>query len=369
METKVESNKELSFKNKLIAPKFLMCFFVLVAIFICYALRDVAFMLVLSYIVAYIVDPALDFLEKKKITRNVGVFIMVGLLILVVFLFLVVITPYFLKEILILQDKIPEIIEFFKSNFANLLEYIEKKFPNINIKEFSSDKAFSIITANNIQKFFSGVSNTLLTGYSYTMALVNACLFPIFAYYFCVDFDRINKAFFNLIPRQYKKGLNRLLCDIDNGISSYLRGQLLICFLLAILYAIGLYIVGVDLWIVIAFLSGFANLIPYIGTFFGICFASIMALVTGGGWAMVVGVLVVFGIVSFLESMFITPKIQGKNIGLSPLAIMLALIAGAKVMGIFGMLIAIPCLSALKVIFKYYYEYAILRTFPYKKNK
>ena len=360
------TKKSLNIKEKLIAPKLLLLFFLLIAIFVCYALRDVAFMLVLSYMVAYIIDPALDFLETKKIPRNVGVFIMVALIISAVFLFLLFLTPYFVKEIAILQSKIPDIINYFETNFEKGVTYIQTKFPNIKLDEFSQNKIFSMITAEHIQKFLSGVTSTLLAGYSYTMAFINACLFPIFAFYFCVDFDRINKAFFNLIPRQYKKGLNNLLVDINKGISTYLRGQLLICFLLSILYAIGLSIVGVDLWLLIALVSGFANLIPYLGPFCGACFAVIMALVSGGGIGMVVGVLIVYGIVSFLESMFITPKIQGKNIGLSPLAIMLALIAGAKVMGIFGMLIAIPCLSALKVIFKYYYKYAISKTFPYR---
>ena len=86
-----------------------------------------------------------------------------------------------------------------------------------------------------------------------------------------------------------------------------------------------------------------------------------------GSGLRVVLVLGVWIIGQVLDGYYITPKIQGKNIGLSPLAIMLALIAGAKVLGIFGMLIAIPCLSALKVIFKYYYSYAILKTFPYRR--
>ena len=360
------TNKSLNIKEKLIAPKLLLLFFLSIAIFVCYALRDVAFMLVLSYMVAYIIDPALDFLKTKKIPRNIGVFMMVAILILLVVLFFLVLTPYFIKEISILQNKIPDIIKFFQNNFEKCIAYAQTKFPNFKVDDFSQNKIFSMITTEHIQKFLHGVTSTLLAGYSYTMALVNACLFPIFAYYFCVDFDKINKAFFNLIPRQYKKGLNNLLLDINKGISAYLRGQLLICFLLSILYALGLSIVGVDLWLLIAIISGFANLIPYLGPFFGFCFAAIMALVSGGGVAMLLGVSIVFGVVSFLESMFITPKSQGKNIGLSPLAIMLALIAGAKVLGIFGMLIAIPCLSALKVIFKYYYSYAILKTFPYR---
>lgn len=356
------------YKEKLIAPKLLMVFFFLIAIFICYLLRDVAFMLVLSYILAYIVDPALDYLETRKVQRSVGVFVLVVILALVLFLFLLIVTPYFIKEILILQEKIPDIVNFFRVNFSHAFEYMQKKFPSLDLTDISPNKVFSLLNAENLQKIFKGVGSTLLTGYSYTMAIINACLFPVFAYYFCVDFDKINKSFFDLIPRQYKKGLSNLLVDIDKFISAYLRGQLLICLVLSILYAIGLSLVGVDLWIVIAFVSGFANLVPYLGVMVGIIFALIMSLVSGGGWVMVIGVLVVFSVVSILESVFITPRIQGKNVGLSPLAIMLALIAGAKLMGIFGMLIAIPCLSALKVIFNHYYNYAILRTFPYRDD-
>ncbi len=352
-------------KEEIIFPRLLFTFFILVFIFIAYALGDVAFMLMISYIVAYIVDPILDFLQMKKVSRSVGVFAIMICVILLLTLLLLIVTPYFVKEILALRDGIPDILDFLKLHFSNAISFITQKFPNFKL-EFPNEKIFSVITASNIQKVLSGFANTLLAGYSYTMTIFNLCLFPIFTFYICVDFDNINKAFINLIPRQYRKGLNRLLVDIDKSISSYLRGQLLICFLMAILYAIGLAIVGVDLWLVIAIVAGFANLIPYLGVAIGIIFAVIMALVSGGGWLMLLGVAIVFSVVSFLESMFITPKIQGKNIGLSPLVIMLALIAGAKVSGIFGMLIAIPILSALKIIFSYYYEYAIAKTFPYK---
>lgn len=322
-------------------------------------------MLVLSYIVAYIVDPILDFLQKKKHSRALGVFIIILSIILIATIFLFIVAPYFIKEVLVLGEKIPDILNFFKLQFSNVVNFLTQKFPDFKLN-FSNDKVFSMITGENIQKFLSGFANTVLAGYSYTMTLFNLFLFPVFAFYFCIDFDKINKGFINLVPRQYRRGLNTLLIDIDASISSYLRGQLLICCLMAILYAIGLLIVGVDLWLVIAIISGFANLIPYLGVAIGIIFAVIMALVSGGGWMMILGVGIVFSIVSFLESMFITPKIQGKNIGLSPLAIMLALIAGANVLGIFGMLIAIPVLSALKITFTYYYDYAISKTFPYK---
>ena len=209
------TNKSLNIKEKLIAPKLLLLFFLSIAIFVCYALRDVAFMLVLSYMVAYIIDPALDFLKTKKIPRNIGVFMMVAFLILLVVLFFLVLTPYFIKEISILQNKIPDIIKFFQNNFEKCIAYAQTKFPNFKVDDFSQNKIFSMITTEHIQKFLHGVTSTLLAGYSYTMALVNACLFPIFAYYFCVDFDKINKAFFNLIPRQYKKGLNKIRRCLD----------------------------------------------------------------------------------------------------------------------------------------------------------
>ena len=135
------TNKSLNIKEKLIAPKLLLLFFLSIAIFVCYALRDVAFMLVLSYMVAYIIDRALDFLKTKKIPRNIGVFMMVAILILLVVLFFLVLTPYFIKEISILQNKIPDIIKFFQNNFEKCIAYAQTKFPNFKVDDFSGEVA------------------------------------------------------------------------------------------------------------------------------------------------------------------------------------------------------------------------------------
>lgn len=353
-------------KEGKIFPKILFLFFIFLFTFILFALRDVAMMLVVSYVVAYIVDPLLDILQKKKIPRGLGVIFIVCLFLCALFVLVLVIAPYLVAELNSLKEKVPDILNYCKLNFVNISNYLIERFPKLKEFEFSIDSLFSYVTGENIQKILGTVSNTLLKGYSYTLTIINLFLFPVFAYYICIDFDKINKSFLYLFPNKAKKEIISLAKDIDKNISTYLRGQLLICFLMSILYSIGLGIVGVDLWLLIAFFSGFANLIPYLGVTLGVIFAVIMALFSGGSWVMIGGVVLVYTTVSVLDSMFITPKIQGKNIGISPLAIMLALIAGAKLLGIFGMLISIPVLSSIKVIFNRYYFYSIKNLFEKK---
>ncbi len=149
--------------------------------------------------------------------------------------------------------------------------------------------------------------------------------------------------------------------EVDGYISAFVRGQAIVCSLLFVLYAVGLWLVGVDLWLLLAALSGFGNIIPYAGFMVGIVLSSLMALVTFGDLAHLIWVWVVYGVVQVLEGTFITPKVVGDSVGLSPLTVILALFAGGQLCGLLGVFLAIPAAAVLRVLGRFSYDWVIHR--------
>jgi predicted PurR-regulated permease PerM len=127
-----------------------------------------------------------------------------------------------------------------------------------------------------------------------------------------------------------------------------------------VLYAIGLGLVGVDLWLLLAAIAGFGNMVPYLGTAVGLTLSCIMAVVTFGDVPHIAWVLVVFAVVQFLEGMIITPRIMGESVGLSPLVIILSLFAGGQLFGLLGIFLAIPAAATLRVLARYSYRWAVV---------
>jgi predicted PurR-regulated permease PerM len=144
--------------------------------------------------------------------------------------------------------------------------------------------------------------------------------------------------------------------EIDGYVSSFVRGQFLVCTVLFALYALGLWIVGVDLWLLLAVITGFGNLVPYVGFLSGIVISSLMALVTFGDMLHVVYVWLVFAIVQALEGTIVTPRILGGSVGLSPLVIILALFAGGQLAGLLGIFLAVPAAAAFRVLVRHGYQ-------------
>jgi predicted PurR-regulated permease PerM len=138
--------------------------------------------------------------------------------------------------------------------------------------------------------------------------------------------------------------------EIDSYVSAFVRGQFMIGTILFLLYGAGLWFVGVELWLLLALIAGFGNIVPYLGFLAGIVLSTLMALVTFGDFAHVVQVWVVFAIVQGLEGTVITPRILGEKVGLSPLAVILALVVGGQLFGLLGVFLAVPAAAALRVL-------------------
>jgi predicted PurR-regulated permease PerM len=149
--------------------------------------------------------------------------------------------------------------------------------------------------------------------------------------------------------------------EIDGYVSSFVRGQIIVCAVLFVLYTIGLGILGVDLWLLLAAISGFGNIIPYAGFLVGIVLSSLLTLVTFGDLVHLLWLWGIYAVVQFLEGTFITPRILGESVGLSPLMVILALFAGGQLFGLLGIFLAVPAAAVLKVLGKHSYGWVMHR--------
>ncbi|MCB0333530.1 MAG: AI-2E family transporter [Bdellovibrionales bacterium] len=344
---------------------------VLFALFLCgigwlaYELKEIVFLLIVGYCVAYILDPVLDHLEQKNISRSVGVFLILLVLTLAVVLLALTAIPTIVREFGELSKNFPTYFETVKEKLHPLMGVLSPYLPT----DFSLEHGLSYLTehapavsGDTIQGIVSGIASTLLRGYSLTLTIVNLFLLPFLVYYIAVDFDRINSYVLEWFPILQRQKVAKLFAEIDMYVSAYVRGQLTVGFVLFLLYATGLGIIGVELWFLIAVVSGFGNLIPYLGSIVGILLSTVMTLVTFGTFTHVLIVWGLYAVVQFLEGTFITPWIVGDKVGLSPLSVLLALLAGGTLFGLIGIFLAVPGVAIARVLIRVFHGWLLTRS-------
>ena len=327
----------------------------LVVLFVFWLLKPVFALLAASAGIAYICDPLIDRFEKRGFSRSTAIGIFFSLFTTGVLLFFLVLIPPLFKQ-----------INQFSDDIARLLENTEQHIQTIN--KYLSDWTGSTITLDisnlkntipewiahsspDVQKKAISLASGLLTqGLGFLNTILNLLLLPIFTFYLLRDWDILVEKFNNLLPHSYRARIQENLAEVNIRLNAFVRGQIKLCLYLSVLYTIGLLIVGIDLAIPIGVLSGLLFIVPYLGTAFGIVSSLLLALIDFGFSWQAIAVIVVFAVVQLIEGYYLTPKIIGESVGLSPLVVMIALLVGASLMGIWGMFLAIPITAILSVI-------------------
>jgi predicted PurR-regulated permease PerM len=210
---------------------------------------------------------------------------------------------------------------------------------------------------------FSYLKRAVTSTLAFILSILGFVITPLYLFYFMKDIHKIKSAAFGLVPDRYRQQVSKLAAEIHDILSGFVRGQVTVCAILAVLYSIGLLFIGIDLALVIGTLSGVLFIIPYLGTILGIVLSMSMALLKYHDLLHPLLCLGWFFVVQFIEGTFITPKIVGDKVGLHPIVTVLALLIGGQLFGIIGMLIAVPVTAVFKVLLTSYLSY--YRTCPY----
>jgi predicted PurR-regulated permease PerM len=184
-------------------------------------------------------------------------------------------------------------------------------------------------------------------------ASLDFLLVPFFVYYILIDFPAWRGQLETLIPPRYQPAFHPLFDEIGRILEAYVTGQLLVALGMAVLYAIGFYLLDVPAWAGIAAISGLLNAIPYIGTAIGLVLALTFTFADGGGLWRLGGVAGVFVLVQNVEGFFLTPRILGGRLQLHPMAVFLGILIGGNLFGLLGILLAIPSIAVAKVLAKF----------------
>lgn len=331
-------------------------------------LKELVVLMVIGYFVAYAIDPILSKLEDKGISRGFGFSIVCAVLVGILVLLGVTAIPTLIDEFHKLTANLSRYLEIGKERLGPYWDKVAAMLPLPSEEEQDLTdtiarlpQMLSEVNGEAVKRVLAAIGGTLLQGYNRALALVNIALLPFIVYYLAMDLPRIHSFVVGLVPLTRRSKFVSIFKEIDTYVSAFVRGQAIVCTILFVLYAIGLGVVGVDLWLLLAAISGFGNIIPYVGFLTGIVLSSLMALVTFGDLIHLLWVWAVYAVVQALEGTFITPRIMGESVGLSPLIIILALFAGGQLFGLLGIFLAVPAAAALRVLARSSYQWVIAR--------
>lgn len=322
--------KEQPFDRLNYTYKVLMVIAIVIAVLI--LASDIVIPLMISGIMTIVLIPIVKRLEKK-IPSTLAIFIvLLATFILFVLAGILIVNQFtsLVKDLPNLETKFNALIDQISSSLQNEL--------GMSIREQNQLLKNSLST-------MGGYATGLLTATTNMISLL--IQIPIYIFLFLIYRDRF-KAFFrsflsNLEDDAWKK-------DIENVVQGYISGLLLVTIIVAILNSIGLLIIGIEHAIFFGILSGILTIIPYVGIFIGAALPVIMALLTKDSLWYPAGVISIFSVVQFLEGNFITPKITGSKVSINALAAIVALLIGGKILGIAGMILAVPALGIIKIM-------------------
>jgi predicted PurR-regulated permease PerM len=328
--------------------KTFMLFLIAALLLVVYLLKPILTPFLVGMGLAYLGDPVVDRLERLGLGRTSSVLVVFAILFLVFGVAFFVVVPVLFREIGSLVRDIPSGITWLQDVASpHMLEIFGIDPFHINL-----DMVKDRIRENWDQA--GGVMGRLLSeltasGYFLAALIANLALTPVVTFYMLRDWDGIVLKVREMIPRDSVDAVTGLLEECDEVLSAFLRGQMLIMILLGCIYALGLTLIGLKLAILIGLLAGLASIVPYLGFFVGIVAASIAAFFQFHDFVPLIYVAIVFAIGQAMEGMVLTPWLVGDRIGLHPVAVIFAVLAGGQLFGFIGVLLALPAAAVLMV--------------------
>lgn len=327
-----------------------------------YLLSPVLTPFLIAAILAYIANPLVNKIDalhfsvfNKKFSyspsRTTATLLVMALLLTLLILFLLIVIPLMQKEFLLLSQKLPVYFNIAKNS---LEPWLLKNFDvaiNLDYAQIQQILTENWKTAGNFAKDIAlGIGNQ---GMAILGWFANLVLIPLVLFYLMVDWNLIIAKISHLLPRKYLGKTQEIAADIDAVLAEFLRGQLTVMLLMSVFYATGLWLAGLELALPIGALSGLLGFVPYLGIGLGMTLAILSGILQFGSLHDLIPILIVFGIGQALESMALTPWLVGDRIGLHPLVVIFALMAGGQLFGFAGILLALPVSAAIAVGFRH----------------
>ncbi|NOR19447.1 MAG: AI-2E family transporter [Xanthomonadales bacterium] len=325
-----------------------------------YLLAPVITPFAISAALAYFGDPLVDRLEKAslwkwKLGRTVAVSIVFVLMFALMTVIFVIIAPLLVDQIRLLIHRLPEWIEW---GTTTAIPWVAGK---LGFELANFDAAQFTQMLKDYWKEISSAAFKLIDfisrgGMAAVALLTNLVLIPVVTFYLLRDWDLLIRGIHDLLPRKLEAEISRLAKEVDEVLGAFFRGQLMVMFALGVIYTVGMVLVGIEFAVLIGMGAGLLSIVPYLGSIVGVVVASGAAIFQFQDAFHLIMVLLVFAVGQAAEGMYLTPKLVGDKIGLHPVVVSFAVLAGGQLFGFLGILLALPVAAALNVLVRFMHQ-------------
>ena len=319
-----------------------------------YLLSPVLTPFLIAALLAYMGDPLVDHLDQK-IPRTLSVLIVFVIISLVVLALIFILLPIVERQLINFVQSLPRFIDWIQQSIFPLLSStFGLTEEDLNLGELKNALKGHWTKAGGVAAQF--VATVSRSGLAVIGWVANIVLIPVLTFYLLRDWDILVEKLRQLIPRRWEAVTVQLVKEANDVLSAFFRGQLMVMLALGAIYSIGLWLVGLDFSLLIGMLAGLVSFVPYLGFIVGITVAGIAAVVQNHDVIHLLPVLAVFGVGQAVESVLLTPLLVGDKIGLHPVAVIFAVLAGGQLFGFFGILLALPVAAVIMVLLRYAYS-------------
>ncbi|HFR3584420.1 TPA: AI-2E family transporter [Streptococcus suis] len=305
--------------------------------------------MILTGLLYYLLNPMVDWMEKHKISRTVGISILFVLISLLIIWGLAVAIPSIQEQVTSFAHNLPSNIQKIEGQVTGLLQ--DQRFEQFRPTALEMLNKVNDQIVAYAQKFSSSAVNWASNLISTASQIIVAILImPFILFYLLRDGQYLNKHITQYLPTKWREPIGTVLSDVNGQLSNYVRGQVTVAIIVALMFSVMFSIIGLSYPITLGVMAGFLNLIPYLGSFLAMIPAVILGLIAGP--IMLIKVLVVFMIEQTIEGRFVTPLIIGSSLSIHPITILFVLLTAGQMYGVLGVLLGIPIYASIKVLVK-----------------
>ncbi|MBM3564877.1 MAG: AI-2E family transporter [Alphaproteobacteria bacterium] len=316
-----------------------------------YLLSGVLPPFVAGLLVAYFLDPIASRLERWGCSRTLATALILVGFFAVTGTALVLLFPLLQGQIMGLVAKMPTLIAALREQAGPLLDLVQT---NLDEGQIEKLRAAAGSYAGDAARWIGGLLGRILSGGVAIFQILSLLVItPLVSFYLLQDWGRLVARFDDLLPRDVAAVVRTQMTEIDRTIAAWIRGQATVCLVLGTWYGIGLTMIGLEFGLVVGFLTGVISFVPYFGMAVGMATALGIAFVQFTGWAPFALVIGVFLLGQIVDAYFLTPRLVGERVGLHPVWVIFALLAGGALFGFTGILLAVPVAAVMGVLVRF----------------
>lgn len=316
--------------------------------FLVHQLASVLFVFAAGALLAYVCAPLVEWMQRRGLPRWLGVVLVLVLVVLTVAGLLLVLIPLVISQVSALVDEVPRLVEWYRGVLVPLAREV------LGVDLPADAERLRALAAQAMRDGGVLLQRLLPSITSGGLALVSLLgtlfLLPVLLLYFLLDWERMSAAAMSLVPLRHVEQVRSLLAEMDGVLGAFLRGQFLVMLGLSVFYSAGLAFAGLDTALSVGIITGMLAFVPYVGFSLGLLLGSFAALLQFHSLAGLLGVWAVFVIGQVIESYVLTPWLVGDRVGLHPLWVLFAVLAGGALLGFLGVLLAVPAAAMLAVL-------------------